>query len=151
MQEASADKWYAKIGNALEIENPRARRFYRAMEMLPGILSWGTIFGMLILSYYVPVFIAIFIIIFDVYWFSKSVLFSIHLISSYREIKKRIRKNWLKKVEKKYGDVYKEYRHLIILPTFNEPYELIQKTFEAIVKSNYPLDTFIVALATEEA
>jgi cellulose synthase/poly-beta-1,6-N-acetylglucosamine synthase-like glycosyltransferase len=144
-----ADKWYAKIGCAHEIKNPRDRRIYRLFELIPGILSWGTIFGLLVLSYFVPTFVAIFIIIFDVYWLSKSVLFSIHLISSYREIKKRTKINWLKKMQRKFGNKYLGYKHLIILPTYKEGYDLIRKTFKAIAGSNYPLSTFIVVLAIE--
>jgi cellulose synthase/poly-beta-1,6-N-acetylglucosamine synthase-like glycosyltransferase len=145
------NKWYIKLGKAAEIHNKHDRIVYRLLEILPGFLAWLTLFGMVFLSWALPTFIAVFIIIFDVYWFTKSVLFSIHLISSYFEIKKRVKINWLKKLQKKFGDKYLKYKHLIILPTYKESYELIEKTFESIVASNYPLNTFIVVLAIEEA
>ena len=46
----------------------------------------------------------------------------------------------------KWSDIY----HLIVLPFYKEPYEVIKESFESLVKSNYPKDKFIVVLAAEE-
>lgn len=145
-----AKKKYIHVGNASEFKDPLKRFLYRVLEIFPGLLSWGTIIGLFSLSYYWPTFVAVFIIIFDVYWLTKSVLFSLRLLMSYQEIKRRTSTNWLKKLRKKYGDRHLDYYHLVVFPTYNEDYELIRKTFSALVKSNYPLDKMIVVLATEK-
>ena len=46
---------------------------YRLFEVLPAVLSWGTIVGMAFLSWQAPLFAAIFIILFDIYWLLKTV------------------------------------------------------------------------------
>ncbi len=52
---------------------PKERRVQRFFEMLPGTLTWGTFIGMIVLSFLVPVWMAIFIIIFDIYWIHRAV------------------------------------------------------------------------------
>ncbi|MDZ4231411.1 MAG: hypothetical protein U1C52_01325 [Patescibacteria group bacterium] len=41
---------------------------YRFLEILPGLLVWATLVGMVLGSAYLPVWVAVFIILFDVYW-----------------------------------------------------------------------------------
>ncbi|MDD5084261.1 MAG: glycosyltransferase family 2 protein [Candidatus Moranbacteria bacterium] len=52
---------------------PKERRTQRFFEMLPGVLTWSTFILMLVLSFFVPVWMAIFIIIFDIYWIHRAV------------------------------------------------------------------------------
>lgn len=55
---------------------PGARRVQRILEMVPGLLSWGTLIGMFVASFFVPVWAAIFIILFDLYWLYRIVFIS---------------------------------------------------------------------------
>ena len=81
---------YLKIGKADELIG-RDRKIYRALEIMPGALSWVTLLGLLILSYFKPVFVAFFIIAFDVYWLLLVLFLGIHLIVSYRKLKKNLK------------------------------------------------------------
>ncbi|MBU6415513.1 glycosyltransferase family 2 protein, partial [Patescibacteria group bacterium] len=45
-----------------------------------------------------------------------------------------------------WNDLY----HLVILPFYNEPYEVMRGSLESIAKSNYPKEKMFVALAREE-
>ena len=45
-------------------------RFY---EMIPALLSWGTIIAVVLASWRAPVAAAIFIILFDIYWLFKTI------------------------------------------------------------------------------
>ncbi len=122
------------------------KRFY---EMLPGILSWGTLILIIIISWLLPVFAAIFIIVFDVYWLFKTVYLSLHLRTTFKKMRENLKIDWLKKCQVsgvKYQDIY----HFIILPMYKEPYEVVKESFESLAKANYPKDKFIVVLATEE-
>lgn len=45
---------------------------------------------------------------------------------------------------------WRDIYHLIILPMYREPYEVVRESFQSLINANYPKDKFIVALATEE-
>ncbi len=149
---------YLRVGYATDIKNPRDRRIYRALEILPGFLAWFTIGLIILLSYLTPVFISIFIIIFDIYWMVKTIFLSVHMRSSFNKMRGNLKINWLEKLENlpfsdyqlAYISNWKELYHLIVLPMANEPLEVVRHSFQGLVKAHYPLDKFIVVLATEE-
>jgi hypothetical protein len=53
-------KNYLEISRAFDLENKRERVLYRFFEILPGFLSWSTLFLAVFLSYFSPVLIAVF-------------------------------------------------------------------------------------------
>lgn len=69
--------------------------FVRFLEILPGTLTWVTLLGAPILSYYRPAWIALYIILFDIYWFLKGANVAIHLMHSYQNLKTHSKINWL--------------------------------------------------------
>ena len=123
---------------------------HRFFEILPGTLSWLTIFLVIFLSWYWPQFAAVFIILFDIYWVLKTVYLSLHLRSTFSIMKKNLKVNWLEKLKEEFPDGWEKIIHLVILPMYREPYEVVKESFESLVKGNYPLEKFIVVLATEE-
>lgn len=126
---------------------------YRFFEILPGALSWATILLMVLLSWRAPAFVAVFIILFDIYWLLKTVFFSLHLRVSFREMRKNLTLDWQKKLEQlasEHGLVWRNVRHLVILPMFDEPYAIVRESLVALARSNYPLANLLVVLATEE-
>ena len=60
--------------------------------MMPGILAWGTLALLVLLSWLTPIWIAFFIIAFDVYWLLKTIYLSLHLRSGFKK-SKRIQKS----------------------------------------------------------
>ena len=64
---------YLKFGRATDVADKKDRFIYRFFEILPGALAWATLVLIVLFSFIWPVVIAIFIIIFDVYWFVKKV------------------------------------------------------------------------------
>ncbi|MEK7555600.1 MAG: glycosyltransferase family 2 protein [Patescibacteria group bacterium] len=139
---------------------------YRFFEMVPGLLAWGTIILMILASWLLPVWAAVFIILFDIYWLLKIIYMSFHLRSTFVKMRRNLKINWLRRLDelssrvgaptaddsvgsselKKWQKIY----HLIILPMSKEPYEIVKETFDSLLKTNYPKDKFIVVLATEE-
>ncbi|MEK7642921.1 MAG: hypothetical protein AAB372_00500, partial [Patescibacteria group bacterium] len=63
----SYPKEYLHAGSASDLVG-KDRILYRALEMLPGLLAWGTIVGVILLSWKRPAWVAVFIIVFDLYW-----------------------------------------------------------------------------------
>jgi len=121
---------------------------YRFYEMLPGIVIWSIFALALFFTFFKPLFAVYFIIIFAFYWFIKSVYMVALLSYSWRRYKKAIEINWFQKVKEIKG--WEDHFHLFFLPTYKEGIEIVRPTFEALVKSNYPKDKFIIALCGEE-
>ena len=108
-------KSYLIISKAENLNSKKERLLYRFMEIVPGFLSWTTLIIVFFLSWTTPTIVAIFIILFDLYWLLKVGYLSFHQITSFREMKKNLRTNWLEKLNesnKDWGNIY----HLVILP-----------------------------------
>ncbi|MCX6765586.1 MAG: glycosyltransferase family 2 protein [Candidatus Moranbacteria bacterium] len=186
-------------------KNPKERRFQRTLEIIPGILTWTTILGMLVFSFLLPVWVAVFIIAFDVYWIYRTIYITGYSLIAYRKLRegksidwwercqrisdprqyaldiaervKALRKNlggglslseqWKIKKEirrlKKYRREIKHLErikdkiwdwrkiiHVVLLPTANEPAEVIEPAIQAVAESNFPNQQIIILLATEE-
>jgi hypothetical protein len=142
-------KEYIKIGFAQDLKAPKDRRLFRFLEILPGIVSWGTLLLMIFLSWKKPVWVAFFIIAFDIYWLLKLIFLAFHQQFTYRRMKENMKIDWLRKLDelpiKNWYGIY----HLIILPFYKEELKVIQSTFKALINSKYPFDKFIVVLAAE--
>jgi len=160
---------YLKIGKAPEIENKRDRRIYRALEILPGFLSVGTILFLLILSYVNPVVAAFVIIAFNVYYLLLVIFLAIYLLVGFKDLKQNKKINWKEKclnlktsderagVENvetlplcRRGFSWSDIIQLVILPTYNEDLKIIQTAIQSLIDDAYPLDKLIVVLAVEE-
>src|SRR5258708_32170982 len=68
--------------------------FLRALEFLPGTLTWGSFISAPILAYFHPAFMSMFIILFDLYWLLKGANVAIHLMHSYYELKAHNSVDW---------------------------------------------------------
>ena len=141
------DKWYLRIGRASEIAGAKDRRIYRALEILPGFLVWLTFIALVVFSIYQAAWVAIFVILFDVYWLVKIIFLSAHLRSGYSRMKENLKIDWWTKLKERTD--WEDYWHLIILPMYKEPYEVVLPTFEALVNSHYDHKKMIVVLALE--
>ena len=128
-------------------------RLYRFFEIIPGSLAWITIILIFLLSWLAPAATAIFIILFDIYWLLKTIYLSFHLRATFSKMRESLKINWLEKIKQLPITNYQlpdNIYHLIILPMYKEPYEIVKESFESLTKTNYPKDKFIVILATEE-
>lgn len=67
----------------------------RLWEIIPGLQFWTVFFGSILLSYYRPVWAALFIICFDLYWVLKAVNVATHLITAYKKFGEMVNINWL--------------------------------------------------------
>jgi len=139
--------FYLSVGRASEITNKKERKFYRLLEIMPAFLSWLTIFLIILFSWLLPFWIAIFIIAFDIYWLFKTIFLSLHMRSAFDKMKTNLKRDWLSELDKfKWQDIY----HLVILPIYKEPLEVARAGFLSLANANYPLDKLIVVLAVEE-
>ncbi|HMP67301.1 MAG TPA: glycosyltransferase family 2 protein [Candidatus Paceibacterota bacterium] len=137
---------YFHVAHARDLTG-RDRILYRALEIFPGVVSWGTLIGIVIFSIYKPVWAAIFIIIFDVFWLLKTIDLSIHHYYNWRRMKHNLEQNWLDRIS---NFRYENLQHLIILPFYNEDENVVDMSVSAIANSKYKLGNIHLVLATEE-
>jgi len=143
-------KDYLDISKASDIKNTKDRILYRVLETLPGIVSLGTLFGVLVFSCFLPSWVAIFIIIFCFFYLIRILYFSIHQVIGYFRVKSHLKRDWLKELKKVKGKNWKDIYHVVVLPTYKEGKEIVGESLNAILQSNYPKERLIVALAIEE-
>ena len=72
----------------------------RFWEILPGLQFWTVFFGSIILSIYRPLWAALFIICFDLYWVLKAINVATHLFASYRKFKVVVTIDWQEYIKK---------------------------------------------------
>jgi hypothetical protein len=143
-------KDYLDISKASDLKNRKDRIVYRALEMIPGVMSLGTLIGVLVLSYFLPAWVAIFIVIFCFFYLVRVFYFSLHNVLGYFRVKSHTKKDWLKEVKKIKDKNWKDIYHLVVLPTYKEGSEIIEETIDAILASDYPKEKMMIVLAIEE-
>ncbi len=141
---------YLDISKASDIQDSKERRLYRFFEIIPGLISLGTLLGVLVLSWLFPTQIAIFIICFCFYYLFRIFYFSIHQVSGYDRVKKHLSINWMQELNKIEGKDWINIYHLIILPTYKEDSRIIKESLDFLVNSDYPKEKLMVVLAIEE-
>lgn len=118
----------------------------RFFEVFPAALAIFTLILPLILVFFAPSAAAFFLLIFSIIWFVRAIEFSGFLIFSFSKFRAAARQNWRKKIadfdagenltatelklrnELKNGGEFlrsNELRHLVIVPTFREPIEVL--------------------------
>src|SRR4030042_3487995 len=119
----------------------------RALEILPGFVSWNLI----LLPYWgifvFPVFVAYFILFFNIYLFYQSLQKAISSIVSNTKIQAAKRYDWM-------GDVrgfpdWKELRHIVIIATYKEPLHILERTLDSLADQDFPTNQMVPVLAME--
>ena len=127
---------------------PKERRKYRRLEWIPGILIWGTFIISIVLSFIKPLWIIYFIILFSLYWILRLFYFIFYSIVSAYKFNKEIKVDW--KARREALPNWQEYYHLFILPTYSEPYEVLETSLNGILACGYPAEKIIIAISWEE-
>lgn len=83
------------MASQLHFEVSPAEIRMRIWQLIPGILSWGTLIGLTLLSFWLPYWVAIFIIAYDIYILIRVVYMSIHLLYAYYMLHRHEGINWI--------------------------------------------------------
>ncbi len=78
----------------IEIPLGKRTRFYRFFEMLPAFISYGTIALPVLLSFINPIYGAIFVIVFIIVWFVKTLGMTFRTVQGYGTLKRAERLDW---------------------------------------------------------
>ncbi len=123
------------------------RLLYRFFEMVPGLIAWTTLILTFLLSRYLPIWAAVVIIIFDIYWLLKTVYLSLYLRQNWKRLRHNMAADWGAMLSTLR---YENLHHMIILPFYNESREVIEKSILSLLEAKYDKKRFILVLAGEE-
>ncbi len=121
-------------------------RFY---EILPGLAAWLTLLVLMFASWQLPQAVVVFILLYDFYWILKLFYLFLHLRYAFSRMRKNLKTDWLEKLRSE-NLAWENIYHLLILPTYREPYAVVESSFESLAKTNYPQEKLLVVLALEE-
>lgn len=126
----------------------RDRLWYRLFEILPALLAWGTLLGLTLLAWFQPVWVAFFVIAFDIYWLLLVLFLGIHLVAAYRAMKRNVRINWQEVVSQLDG--WRNLTHLVILPVYQESEAIVRGALDSLLNDGFPPQQMVVVLTLEE-
>lgn len=142
--------------------NPKRypRFWFRFFEILPGAMVWIALIAPFILSFYIPLGITIFIILFDVYWLMRSLSYGSTLLNGYKKLTRNMATDWKAKLtqlstlsiaERAELGMFDptELYNAVILTTYKEEPSILTASLDSILNSDFPKERLIVVLATE--
>ena len=121
--------------------------FYRLLEMIPGSLIWMTFIFSIVLSFYRPLWVIYFIIVYYFLWLLRIIYFVFYIFFSFIKYRRTQQTDWFAKVQT--FDNWEDYYHIIYLPTAGESVDVLRTTFNSLLNATYPSEKMIVILGGE--
>src|SRR5437660_1471023 len=137
--------------------SPMRQAGERLLEAAPGLITWT----LLLAPAWIPLIfastgalaVAVGVLIFDGYWFIRSFMVITGVWSTYLKMRRDMSIDWLARCREAppegCPDPLTLYQ-LSVIPTYTEPYHVLEKTVQAIVDSNYPKELKLVGIITRE-
>lgn len=122
----------------------------RFLEILPGFVSWSLILFPFWGSLIIPQFVAYFVITFAVYWLYRSLSMSVLAVMGHFRIKASTAFDWIGDLKRLFPTTWKSIHHIIIIPTYKEPVETLERTLTALSHQSYPIKNLHIMLSFEE-
>jgi glycosyltransferase involved in cell wall biosynthesis len=128
--------------------NNHERGVLRALEILPGLISWNLILFPYWGIFVIPVVVAYFILLFNIYWFYQSFQIAISASIAHIRIQAAMKYDWVADL-KSFPD-WKRVNNVIIIPTYREPLHTLDRTLDSLAKQTLPLSQLTVVIAQEK-
>jgi len=125
-------------------------RTQRALEILPGFVSWSLILFPVWGSFIVPNLVAYYVITFTVYWLYRSLTMAVLSVMAHFKIKAASEFDWVSDLKKTVPKKWDSIHHIIIIPTYKEPINTLEKTLESLAKQSYLLKNLHIMVSFEE-
>lgn len=126
----------------------KERFVQRILEILPGFVSWNLILFPFWGAFVAPMAVAYFVLLFDIFWFYKSITFAIFALVAHFRLEASKKMDWLG--ELKFFPDWKKVHHLIIVCTYKEPLHILERTLQSIEEQTMPKDQISVILGFEK-
>lgn len=137
------------------------------LEKIPGLLTWSILLIPLALTPFFPEFVAVVLMLYSLFWLFQSVTYSYQLLKSYRifrlqeayvgtpqetsNVQKIVRRYGLGTLPKEQIALQpQEVEHIVIIPTYKEPYSVLEETFTDLCSAHVDLQKVHIVLACEE-
>ena len=119
----------------------------RLLEILPGFVSWNLIFFPVWGAFVSPIAVAYFVLLFDIFWFYKSITFALFAVISHLRIEASKKMDWLGELQ--FFPDWKKVHHLVIVCTYKEPLYIVERTLNSIANQTMPKEQMSVVLGFE--
>lgn len=123
------------------------RQVHRFLEILPGTFSWTLILFPIWGSFWIPHYVAYYIILFDLFWFYKSGTLAVTSLLSHFKLRASVNYDWATDAKKQTG--YSKVHHLIVVPTYKEPLSTIERGLDSIAEQDVGAKQISVCVAFE--
>lgn len=121
---------------------------HRFLEILPGTFSWTLILFPVWGSFWVPHYVAYYIILFIIFWFYKSAIMAFSAVLSHLKLNAAQKYDWLRDARAQKG--FERVHHLIVIPTYKEPLHTIERGLDSIKNQDLGKKQISVCLAFED-
>ncbi len=125
-------------------------RTQRGLEILPGLVSWSLILFPIWGSFLMPKVVAYYVIIFTVYWLYRSLVMAALSVVAHFKIKAAERFSWIDDLQQNFPQKWDQIHHIVVIPTYQEPVHILERTLTALTKQSYPLKKIHLMLSFEE-
>jgi hypothetical protein len=129
----------------------------RMLEVLPGLVTWTMLLSPAWITFLFPTdgprAVAVAILAFDVYWFLRSFYLVRCVWQTLKHMERDMATDWLARCREPVPEGAHDplsYYHLCIVPTYTEPYRVLERTVQAIADANYPRALKLVGIITRE-
>src|SRR3982751_1924244 len=92
--------------------------YIRAVEIVPGALTWITFLAPIVLAFYIPKVVSLTVMIYAMYWLFKTLVMSRHLIWGYRNYRAAEKVEWQKELDIAHRGTWREVQHLVLVPMY---------------------------------
>lgn len=122
----------------------------RLLEIFPGALTWLALTSPIWLSFTLPFAVAYIILVADIYWLFNACKIAALIYIGYRKMDWAKKQNWQEKLDQDFPLEWKNYYHLLVIPTYKESLEVLKPAFDAIINSSYPKNKIFIGIGLEQ-
>lgn len=122
----------------------------RGLEILPGFVSWSLILFPFWGSLIIPTIVSYYVIAFAVYWLYRSLTMSVLAVIAHLKIKAASKFDWVGDLNASFGKKWQDIHHIIIIPTYKEPVETLERTIDALLAQTFPVKNIHIMVSFEE-
>ena len=144
----------AELRGWLSTETAAGRRFQRALEILPGALTWLLVTAPLWGALLLPLPLAIGVLAFDVFWLYLSLTTAWRAWRGYKRLRRDEQVDWRKLYRIAHSAhrtflAWEDMRHVVVIPTYKEPPPILRRTLQSLAEQEVA-EQLVVVLAMEE-
>ena len=125
------------------------RFFTRIFEVAPGLVIWIIITAPIWGGFWIPHYIAYFVILFDIFWLFNSFTTAIFGAICYPKLKKEMALNWKSKAQnltRSLGFIH----HIVIIPNYREKFEKLDRALQSLLRQDIGAKNLTIVLAMEK-